>query len=163
MGKGCGEKILSRGRNAVTRIFVGIKNPEKGVHKAVNNVDERRGVMLFDQDCGFCTRAATAATGKFFRTSIEPVPLRSANLEELGLDIHSCEQVLHVVDYEGRIYQGSDAIATILRNSRWPWPLVGGIALLPGIRWVAQRGYRLVAKNRHKLPGGTTSCTLEQR
>jgi predicted DCC family thiol-disulfide oxidoreductase YuxK len=38
------------------------------------------------------------------------------------------------------------------------WRIAGRILLLPGISWMAAHTYRLIATNRHRLPGGTPAC-----
>jgi predicted DCC family thiol-disulfide oxidoreductase YuxK len=38
--------------------------------------------------------------------------------------------------------------------------LVARTMRAPGIRVLSAAGYRLVAKNRHRLPGGTPACEL---
>ncbi len=41
-----------------------------------------------------------------------------------------------------------------------PWAVAGRILLAPPVSWVAPLGYRLVARYRHRLPGGTPACKV---
>lgn len=121
---------------------------------------ESVGVILYDGDCGFCSASVRLATGRWLRTRLEPMMAQRADLSAWGLERAACLEALHVVDPAGRVHIGSDAIAAILRSSRQPWPLLGRVLLLPGIRTVARWGYGIVARNRHRLPGGTQACRL---
>ncbi|MDO5675872.1 MAG: DUF393 domain-containing protein [Propionibacteriaceae bacterium] len=116
--------------------------------------------MLYDADCGFCTTSALASQGKWFRSRVDAVPFQRADLVVHNLTVDKCAESLHVVDIDGGVHVGSDAIAVVLRESRLPWPVVGAVMRLPGVRWGAQKAYAAVAKNRHKLPGGTAQCQL---
>ena len=55
---------------------------------------------------------------------------------------------------------GPDAIAALLRTSHRAWRLIGRLLQLPPVRALAWPGYRWVARNRHRLPGGTAACAL---
>jgi predicted DCC family thiol-disulfide oxidoreductase YuxK len=41
-----------------------------------------------------------------------------------------------------------------------PWRLIGTLIASRPVSPIAARVYRTVAKNRHKMPGGTDSCAL---
>ncbi len=116
-------------------------------------------MVLFDGDCGFCTRAVGFMTGRTVRADVSAEPLQRVDLPSLGLAVDKCLETLHVVD-ESAVFTGSDAIARILRAGRPPWPLVGRLLTLPGVRQVAGAAYDLLARNRHRLPGGSTTCGL---
>lgn len=127
---------------------------------AVENSWPARPLMLYDGDCGFCTSTALASRGGWFRARVEVKPFQRADLVVHNLTVDKCGETLHVVDNDGSVHVGSDAVAVVLRESRWPWPVVGAVLRLPGVRWVAQKAYGLVARNRHRLPGGTPTCQL---
>ena len=118
-----------------------------------------RPLVLFDGGCGFCARAVGVMTGRMIRADVVAEPLQRADLPAVGLTVDKCLETLHVVD-ESVVFTGSDAIACILRAGRSPWPLAGRLLTLPGVRQVAGAAYALVARNRHRLPGGTTTCGL---
>ena len=116
-------------------------------------------LVLFDADCGFCTASAGWMRGRWFLADVDAVALQRADLTIHNLSVDKCAERLHVIA-DKDVYIGSDAIARILRASRAPWPLVGRVMAAPGVRWLAQGAYTLVARNRHRLPGGTSSCEL---
>ena len=58
----------------------------------------------------------------------------------------------------GRVEGGSRAVARALVATQGPWAFAGWILLFPPISWVAPLGYRLVARHRCRLPGGTPAC-----
>ncbi len=69
-----------------------------------------------------------------------------------GLRPEACEAAIHLVEPDGRITRGAEAIARTLRLR----PLLAPLAWLyelPGLRRVLDAGYRLVARNRFRLGG----------
>lgn len=116
-----------------------------------------RPLVLFDGDCGFCAASVRVMRGRWFRAEVTAEPFQRVDLTVHGLTAERCEESLHVVDGT-RVFVGGAAIARTLRASRGPWPVVGAAMTVPGIRWVVERCYRLVARRRHELPGGTAAC-----
>lgn len=137
-----------------------IPDKDEAGDKPVENSWPAVPLMLYDGDCGFCTRSALASRGPWFRARVAVRPFQRVDLVVHNLTVDKCGETLHVVDNDGGIHVGSDAVAVVLRESRLPWPAVGAFLRLPGVRWVAQRAYAVVARNRHKLPGGTAACEL---
>lgn len=116
-------------------------------------------VFLFDGDCGFCTRCA-----EFLRRNVDTpaqiVAWRSVDLAPLGVTAQQCSEAVQYVS-GGQVSAGPVAIAGVLRSARQPWWRVVGTAL--GLRPVlaaAWPAYRLVARYRHRLPGGTAACEV---
>ena len=117
-------------------------------------------LVLYDADCGFCTVSVRAAQGRWLRARIEATPYQSADLVVHRLTVDKCAAALHCVEPDGRVSVGADAVATVLLASRNPWPLVGRLLRLPGVRRVAGFAYAVVARNRHRLPGATAACEM---
>ena len=61
---------------------------------------------------------------------------------------------------DGRLYGGAAAVNEALRLVWWARPLTY-LYRLPGIRQFEDKVYRWVADNRHRLPGGTASCSFD--
>lgn len=120
---------------------------------------ERRPVVLYDADCGFCTRAAHAMTGRIILADVTADPFQRHDLAAEGLTAEACARSLHVLG-DGSVYTGAAAVARVLRAGSLPWRLVGAMMSAPGVRWLAERVYTLVARFRHRLPGSTASCEL---
>ncbi|MBB1483117.1 DUF393 domain-containing protein [Tessaracoccus sp. MC1865] len=128
---------------------------------SVDNPRLTRPLVLYDEDCGFCTTSALATQTPWFRAQVTVTAFQRVDLAVHNLTVDKCAESLHVVDIDGSAHVGSDAVAVVFRESRFPWPLVGGVLRLPGIRWVAQKVYAIVARNRYRLPGGTAACRLD--
>lgn len=83
-----------------------------------------------------------------------------ADLAALGTTAERAEFELLWVHTDGRIEGGADGVAALLEDCGGWRRLVGRAIRLPGINRVSHRVYRLVADNRHRLPGGTPACSL---
>nr|WP_017973371.1 DUF393 domain-containing protein [Actinopolyspora halophila] len=121
-------------------------------------------VLVYDGDCGFCTRSVRVAERLPVRTRV--VPWQEADLDGLGVsEQRARREVLFVEHPGGRVHGGAGAVAALLRNCAGPWRFVGGFLAAPGVRACADAVYRAVARNRHRLPGETPACRLppEQR
>ncbi|MFJ6697992.1 thiol-disulfide oxidoreductase DCC family protein [Streptomyces sp. NPDC091272] len=114
-------------------------------------------VLVFDGDCGFCTASAEFAV-RHVRPRCEVVAWQFSDLEALGVRQERAEYEVLWVTPVGTVYGGAQAVAKALLSAGGAWPLVGALLTLPPVRWVAHGLYRLVADNRHRLPGGTAAC-----
>jgi predicted DCC family thiol-disulfide oxidoreductase YuxK len=115
--------------------------------------------LIFDGDCGFCT-----STANFIKVrssvAIEIHPWQFIDVTNFGLtQAQTASRVYFVVD--GKNYAGHAALAKVLLIQRnWLFKVFGGLMMTPPFSWLASLGYRLVAKFRHRLPGGTPACKL---
>lgn len=119
----------------------------------------RRSTLLFDGDCGFCTWIIDRVR-RWLRPQAEIVPWQFADLGVLGVTAEQCSEALQWIDASGRVSSGGEAVVELLRHSRQPWPLVGAVAGAPGLSMITAALYRLVARNRYRLPGSTPACAL---
>jgi predicted DCC family thiol-disulfide oxidoreductase YuxK len=115
-------------------------------------------VLLYDGDCGFCTRAARFLE-RHIPVRAEIVAFQFADLDALGTTTDRARRELLWIE-DGRVHGGARAVARLLAGAGGPWRLLGLTMGVPPFRWAAQGGYRLVAANRHRLPGGTPACRL---
>lgn len=118
-------------------------------------------VLLYDGDCGFCTVSATwlARDG---RAAFRAEPWQAlSSLEDAGLTSQMVEKAAFWLDGGRVAAEGADAIAAALMARNGPAALLGHLVSAPGIRVLARVGYRVVAKNRHRMPGATASCRVE--
>ncbi|HET6998274.1 MAG TPA: DUF393 domain-containing protein [Solirubrobacterales bacterium] len=116
-----------------------------------------RPVLLYDGDCAFCT-SCVQLLEKRIRPDAEIVAWQFADLAKFGVSEEQAADAVQWVEPNGTVRSGHEAIAAVLSTSGPIWRLFGRILLLPGISWTAAHGYRLVAANRHRLPGGTPAC-----
>jgi predicted DCC family thiol-disulfide oxidoreductase YuxK len=118
-----------------------------------------RPTFVFDGDCSFCTVCANFVN-RWIPTRAEVVPWQRADLKALGI---TREQALLAVQWAepGRAAQaGPEAIGALLRSSNLFWKPFGWLLALPPVRAAAWPLYRLIARNRHHLPGGTAACAM---
>ncbi|OLT38861.1 hypothetical protein BJF82_08345 [Kytococcus sp. CUA-901] len=123
--------------------------------------------LLYDPDCGFCTRAAQVLAR--WPVTCEVAPMTPDRLAAAGVDAQRADREIPFVDDAGQVSYGAAAIAAALRTADRSAPLgrlvwAAGAALgAPPLAWVAPPVYRLVAEHRHELPGGTAACALPPR
>lgn len=120
--------------------------------------------LLYDPDCGFCTRAALLLAG--WPVTCVVAPMTDARLAEHGIGARRAHREIPFVDDAGRVLFGAPAVAAALRTAerttlRGALLHAAGVVLAaPPVAWVAPATYRWVADHRHQLPGGTTACAL---
>jgi predicted DCC family thiol-disulfide oxidoreductase YuxK len=117
-----------------------------------------RPVLVFDGDCAFCTTSARWASRWLRLDSVEP--WQRLDLAALGLDETTCQQALQWVAVDGSIQSAEWAVIAALRHAGGLWRVPAGVLAAPGVRVLAGVAYRWVARNRHRLPGGTPACRL---
>ncbi|MEU6073014.1 DUF393 domain-containing protein [Micromonospora sp. NPDC047074] len=120
-----------------------------------------RSTFVYDGDCAFCTRCAEFIDRRI-PTAVRVVPWQFTDLDALGLTETECEEAVQWVGADGSRAAGPDAIARLLRGSGPLWRVAGTGLAFPPVRAAAWPAYRWVARNRHRLPGGTAACSLPQ-
>jgi len=116
-------------------------------------------LVVFDGDCGFCTRSVEFGRRRIRRMP-PAVPYQRADLAALGLSEEACRTAVQFVTPDGRSLAGERAVAALLRSAGPPWSPLGVALALPGIRALAGVAYRWVARNRFRLPGASDACAL---
>jgi predicted DCC family thiol-disulfide oxidoreductase YuxK len=116
-------------------------------------------VLIFDGDCGFCTTTANWIV-KHSSVQVAAKPYQWADLEPLGLTRVEAEAKVQLV-WQGEIFAGHKCFAKLLMIQRNGLiRLVGRLVNSKAFNGISSRGYDWVAKNRHRLPGGTPACKL---
>ena len=118
-------------------------------------------LLIFDGDCKFCSSSARAFV-RMTKNRIAIAPYQRADLAALGLTLAECEQAVQYVADNGT-QSGHLAIAQGLIDSKTIWSLAGYVLKWPVVTSVAFVVYHWVAKNRHRLPGGTPACSIDGR
>ncbi|RMI34482.1 thiol-disulfide oxidoreductase DCC family protein [Streptomyces triticirhizae] len=118
-----------------------------------------RPVLVFDGDCGFCTTSVNVAE-RWIRPDCTVVAWQFADLAALGATEERARHEVLWVTPAGRVHGGAAAVARLLMRAGGVWAPLGALLTLPPVSWLARLGYRLVAANRHRLPGGTPACAL---
>ena len=115
--------------------------------------------LIYDGDCAFCTRVAHWAADKLgSRAAV--VAWQRIDLSPLGLTDAQCSTEVQWVDADGRVSGGHRAVARALATMGGAWRVLAIFIVLPGVSTLAALAYRLVARNRYRLPGGTDACKL---
>ena len=118
------------------------------------------GVVLYDGQCGFCSRwvkywARTLAGRGFEIASLDEswvAAKLSVPYEELVTDIR-------LLTADGELISGADVYLYVTRRIRWAWPFYA-VFSLPGFNRLIHAGYRWFARNRHHI---SHTCGLEPR
>ena len=116
----------------------------------------RLPVLVFDGDCAFCSSCARLL--ERIGPQAEIVAWQAADLDELGITAEQAAEAVQWIGADGAVRSGHEALAAVLLAAGPPWRIAGRAILLPGVSQLAAVGYRLVARNRHRLPGGTPAC-----
>ena len=119
-------------------------------------------LLVYDGDCSFCSSSARwlAARWQGAEQAVAWQHLSTDQLERLGLPLDDVRRAAWWIDLGGRHSRGHLAIARSLQAAHgWP-SLLGQILLIPPFRWFAAGAYPLLARLRHRLPGGTPACRM---
>lgn len=109
-------------------------------------------VALFDGDCAICTTTMHFIWARDLVGRVECVDLRDEAVAARfpAFSVEAVRAQLHAVDRDGRVFVGIDAVRECGRRLPKYWT-VAWILGVPGIRFVAQQVYVLIAKNRMLL------------
>jgi len=118
-------------------------------------------VFLFDGDCAFCTTCANFVERRI-PTGATVTPWQFADLDALGVRQADAEEAVIWVTPDRSTAAGPDAIARLLVDAGSFWRPLGWMLGAAPVRWLAWPVYRWVARNRHRMPGGTPACSLPQ-
>ena len=110
-----------------------------------------QGVVLYDGQCGFCSRWVKYWAGTLGRRGFEIASLDEPWVadrikmphEELLTDIR-------LLTIDGQLISGADVYLYVTRRIWWAWPFYA-IFHLPGFNWVLWQGYRWFNRNRYRI------------
>ena len=114
-------------------------------------MNSRPPILLFDGDCSFCNRSVQWIMRRERESNLYFVPLKSELARSLvGTDRISRADSVLFLHPDGRVLDRSDASAATLHAMGYP-KTAWWFSRIP--RFVRDAGYRLVAANRHRIPG----------
>jgi predicted DCC family thiol-disulfide oxidoreductase YuxK len=124
-------------------------------------VGETTSLLVYDGSCGFCTNCKEWLETRL-RAPSSMVIVDSRNFSDddllaMHLDRALVNSTLCWCSDE-RVETGAGAVSKALINARGAWRLVGRVLRVAPVSWVAEFAYRVVAKNRYRLPGASASC-----
>jgi predicted DCC family thiol-disulfide oxidoreductase YuxK len=120
-------------------------------------------LLIYDGDCGFCTTSADWIAARWQRGDAKAVPWQFLAPEELqshGLTQNDLSSAVWWIDESGRPWRAHVAVGRALAAGHGWSSVAGRILLVPPFRWLAAVLYPLVARWRHRLPGGTPACRM---
>jgi predicted DCC family thiol-disulfide oxidoreductase YuxK len=85
---------------------------------------------------------------------------RLPDLDALELTANDVTNAAYWIDADGQQHRGERAVARALVEVGGLWAVLGRAILLPPVTVLAAAVYRLVARNRHRLPGGSPACQV---
>lgn len=123
-----------------------------------------RATFVFDGDCAFCSSCARFIERRI-RPAAQVVAWQFTDLGALGLTEDDASAAVQFVTAGRAPTAGPAAIADLLRDVPGPagrllWRPIGAVLGLRPITALAWPVYRWVARNRHRMPGGTAACAL---
>ena len=106
--------------------------------------------LLFDGDCGFCTRLAAWVEERDRAGRLRVVAYQEAPNPPMTQELReACAEALHAITPGGRVLRGGDA--TIFTLHALGWRGLARLLWLRPLRDVVGFGYRIVARNRSRL------------
>ena len=124
-------------------------------------------IVLYDGVCGLCNRLVQFLLKRDGQDRLRFASLQSdfaaTILERHGADPHDLDTVYVVKDFEQpneKLLARSNAILHVFSELGGIWRLSGAGKVLP--RWLRDRLYDLVAKNRYRVFGKYESCMLPE-
>lgn len=117
-----------------------------------------RPLVLFDADCGFCTRWIGVVERRV--PGVATASIQSSDLAALGVAADRATAEMPLVRVDGEVVYGHVAWADILRAAGAPWSWLGVVLGSRPLRRPAGWLYGLIARHRGDLPGGSASCKL---
>jgi predicted DCC family thiol-disulfide oxidoreductase YuxK len=116
-------------------------------------VTPARATFVYDAECGFCTRFARWLVPRVAgRLDVVPAHLT-------GEDVRASSWYLGP---DGARLARHAGIAAALDATDGPWRFAGRVLRARPLAPVAGVVYDWVARNRHRMPGGTPQCRLDE-
>jgi predicted DCC family thiol-disulfide oxidoreductase YuxK len=111
---------------------------------------ERRWVVLYDADCGFCKWLLAGLLRWDRGLRLRPVALQRPEADELLADLTPAERMAswHLISSTGARRSGGSAVSPLLRLLPGGRAPAAAFERFPGL---TERGYRWVAEHRSKL------------
>lgn len=108
--------------------------------------------IVFDGGCGICLRAARFVARRNMRHTLTFISYHQPDFPDKMPHISKAQAEKSIwVLRNNQKFHKIGALSMILRELRFPWPIVGWVLIIPVIRQSASGIYSLIAKNRHRI------------
>jgi predicted DCC family thiol-disulfide oxidoreductase YuxK len=119
----------------------------------------RQITLVFDGDCGVCTRSVRWIKRFDRKRRVTAVPYQMPGVPtSAGLAVEEYERAAWAVTPEGRRYRGAGAVnlaVAVALGTNLPYAFYR----LPLVKRAQDRAYDWIAANRHRLPGDEPHCS----
>jgi len=116
------------------------------------------GTLVYDGDCGFCTRTATWLAA---RGTVHTQPWQARDPLPDGLTEEDVTSRAYWLEDDAVVAGGAAAISHALSARGGVYKAHGRLLRTRLIAPIAERSYRRIAHNRHRLPGSTDACRID--
>jgi predicted DCC family thiol-disulfide oxidoreductase YuxK len=117
------------------------------------------GTLIFDGECGFCTRSRNVLVRLDRRHRVSTVPFQGRGVPEgAGVSRDELARAVYWLDDDGSRCAGAEAVNVAL-SAALGTAVPRRIYRVPGVRQLQDAVYRWVSDNRHRFPGTTPWCT----
>jgi predicted DCC family thiol-disulfide oxidoreductase YuxK len=118
------------------------------------------GVVLYDGQCGFCSRWVKRWERTLARRGFEIASLDEPWVaEQLKQSHEELVTDIRLLTASGQLISGADVYLYVARRIWWAWPFYA-VFSLPGFNRLIHAGYRWFARNRYIV---SRSCKLQPR
>lgn len=118
-----------------------------------------QATLVYDGDCGFCASSVVFAERRI-RPRCAATPWQFTDLAALGVTERRARHEVLWITPSGRVHGGVRAVSHLLRSAGPGWRALGLLLAVPPVRWLGHAAYRLIANNRHRMPGGAPACAV---
>lgn len=120
-------------------------------------------LLITDGDCGFCQTSAAFLLRRF-PGEWKNQPSQHFDFAKYGLseaDVNSKVWFVRASDHGYQKWGGAQAVAKLLlsQSKFWIKPLAA-LAFVPVFKQLADLLYKLISRNRGKLPGASAACDV---
>ena len=109
----------------------------------------RRGWILYDGHCGFCSRWVKFWAGTLRRRGFDIAALEEPWVsEKIPMPYEELLQDIRLLTANGELISGANVYLYVTRRIWWAWPFYA-VFSLPGFNRLIHVGYRWFARNRY--------------
>ena len=119
-----------------------------------------RGLLMYDGDCGFCSRTAAWLRRRLGPGFEVTASQRIQDLDAFDLSRRDVHEAAYWIDPNGRRYRAHLAIVRALESSGGVLGYLATIGRIWPFEPLAERLYFLIARNRHRFPGAADHCRI---
>ena len=119
-----------------------------------NAAEPRAGWVLYDGDCGVCSRWVTSWGPTLQRRGLAIAPLQSAWVQvRTGLLPADLVSDIRLLQPNGQLLAGPEVYRYLMRRIWWTYPLYL-LSRLPGLDRLFDQAYRTFARHRMRISAG---------